>query len=242
MKATVLLLMAGVVLAAAEKKDKTSDGSKANARFLGLGGSHGVSSGLSVQHGVGLGGHHGGVGAHQGAGISSHLGLGGVGISSSFGLGGVGGHGPILGGHGPGGHGFGGHGLGHGPGHGFGGHGLGHGPGGHGFGGHGLGHGHGHGLGGIGFPSPVAPPSTCRYWCKTPKGQAYCCEDSNQAPSFAGVVKPGVCPAVRPVCPNTRSFQPPATCSNDGGCGGYDKCCFDTCLQEHVCKPPIQFG
>ncbi|XP_063841531.1 acanthoscurrin-1-like [Scylla paramamosain] len=225
MKTTVLLLLAGVVLAAAEKKEGKSDGSKANARFLGFGGPdlhphpgghHGISSGLNVHHEVGFGGHHGGVGAHHGGGISSHLGLGGVGVSSSFGLGGVGVHGPVLGGHGPGGHGLGGHGLG--------------------------GIGLGHGLGGIGFPSPVAPPSTCRYWCKTPQGQAYCCEDSSQAPSFAGVVKPGVCPPVRPVCPNTRSFQPPATCSNDGGCGGYDKCCFDTCLQEHVCKPPIQFG
>lgn len=205
MKTTVLLLMVGVVLATAEKTEKKSDGSEPNARFLGLGGPqfgghHGISSGLSVQHG----GHLGGVGAHHGAGISSHLGLGGVGIGSSFGLGGVGVQGPLLGGFGPGQGGL--------------------------------------GLGGLGFTSPVAPPSTCRYWCRTPQGQAYCCENSNQAPSFAGVVKPGQCPPVRPVCPNTRSFLPPATCSNDGACGGFDKCCFDTCLQEHVCKPPIQFG
>nr|XP_027209442.1 glycine-rich cell wall structural protein 1-like [Penaeus vannamei] len=101
---------------------------------------------------------------------------------------------------------------------------------------------HGGGLGiGPGIVSPVAPPSTCRYWCRTPEGQAYCCENINQPQSAAGVVKPGFCPPVRPVCP-LRSFQPPFTCSNDGACGGIDKCCFDRCLGEHVCKPPLGIG
>ncbi|XP_037792135.1 glycine-rich cell wall structural protein 1-like [Penaeus monodon] len=89
--------------------------------------------------------------------------------------------------------------------------------------------------------TPVAPPSTCRYWCRTPEGQAYCCENINQPQSAAGVVKPGFCPPVRPVCP-LRSFQPPFTCSNDGACGGIDKCCFDRCLGEHVCKAPLGIG
>ncbi|KAK7078794.1 hypothetical protein SK128_013926 [Halocaridina rubra] len=93
-----------------------------------------------------------------------------------------------------------------------------------------------------GLINVVAPPSACRYWCRTPQGQAYCCEDVSQPQSFAGVVKPGFCPPVRPVCPPVRSFLPPATCSNDGACGGVDKCCFDTCLQEHVCKPPLGIG
>ncbi|XP_069993136.1 uncharacterized PE-PGRS family protein PE_PGRS46-like [Penaeus vannamei] len=101
---------------------------------------------------------------------------------------------------------------------------------------------HGGGLDiGPGIVSPVAPPSTCRYWCRTPEGQAYCCENINQPQSAAGVVKPGFCPPVRPVCP-LRSFQPPFTCSNDGACGGIDKCCFDRCLGEHVCKPPLGIG
>nr|XP_027209440.1 elastin-like [Penaeus vannamei]XP_027209441.1 elastin-like [Penaeus vannamei] len=104
---------------------------------------------------------------------------------------------------------------------------------------HGGGLGIGPGIGGI--VSPVAPPSTCRYWCRTPEGQAYCCENINQPQSAAGVVKPGFCPPVRPVCP-LRSFQPPFTCSNDGACGGIDKCCFDRCLGEHVCKPPLGIG
>merc|ERR1712142_108248 len=92
---------------------------------------------------------------------------------------------------------------------------------------------------GFGF-APVAPPSSCRYWCRTPEGQAYCCENVNQPQSAAGVVKPGRCPPVRPVCP-TRSFQPPFTCSNDGACGGFDKCCFDRCLGEHTCKAPLGY-
>lgn len=86
-----------------------------------------------------------------------------------------------------------------------------------------------------------APPSSCRFWCKNPQGQAYCCENAHQAetPVFT---KAGLCPPVRPSCPPTRSFGPPNTCSNDGACGGVDKCCFDTCLQEHICKPPRGIG
>ncbi|XP_042219299.1 uncharacterized protein LOC121864278 [Homarus americanus] len=96
--------------------------------------------------------------------------------------------------------------------------------------------------GGLGGGSPVNPPSGCRYWCRTPKGQAYCCENVNEPQSFAGVVKPGQCPPVRPVCPLVKSFGPPSSCSNDGACGGVDKCCFDTCLQQHTCKAPYGFG
>lgn len=91
-------------------------------------------------------------------------------------------------------------------------------------------------------PAPVAPASTCRYWCQTPEGQFYCCENINQPQSFAGIVKPGICPAVRPVCPQVRNFLPPTPCSSDGGCGGNDKCCFDRCLNQHVCKFPSHFG
>ena len=100
------------------------------------------------------------------------------------------------------------------------------------------------GIGGLGVQheSPVALSSGCRYWCRTPQGQAYCCEGENEPQSAVGIVKPGRCPPVRPVCPPTRSYGPPQTCSNDGSCGGFDKCCFDTCLQEHVCKAPLGYG
>ncbi|XP_037772440.1 epsin-like [Penaeus monodon] len=53
--------------------------------------------------------------------------------------------------------------------------------------------------------------------------------------------KPGRCPAVRPQCPNTR-FGGPQVCFNDFACTGSDKCCFDTCLRERVCKPIVSFG
>ena len=89
----------------------------------------------------------------------------------------------------------------------------------------------------------VAPASSssCRFWCKTPQGQAYCCENANEAQT-AVFTKGGHCPPVRPTCP-LRSFSgPPKTCSNDGACAGVDKCCFDTCLEEHVCKPPHGVG
>ncbi|XP_066986785.1 uncharacterized protein [Macrobrachium rosenbergii] len=80
--------------------------------------------------------------------------------------------------------------------------------------------------------------NTCRRWCRTPEGQAYCCE-TNDEPDTIPFVKPGVCPPVRPQCPPVRSFAPPQPCSNDSKCGGVDKCCFDRCLEEHVCKPPV---
>ncbi|KAK7075458.1 hypothetical protein SK128_022108 [Halocaridina rubra] len=89
---------------------------------------------------------------------------------------------------------------------------------------------------GLGFGVGIS--QTCRYWCRTPQGQAYCCETNDQAQGPVGV-KPGFCPPVRPQCPPVRSFAPPQTCSNDYSCVNIDKCCFDTCLQEHVCKPPI---
>ncbi|XP_076030885.1 uncharacterized protein LOC143019071 [Oratosquilla oratoria] len=93
-----------------------------------------------------------------------------------------------------------------------------------------------------GLGSVVAPTSGCRYWCRTPEGAAYCCENVNQPtnPIATQIVKPGQCPPVRPLCP--RVSGPPVTCSNDGACGGVDKCCFDRCLGEHVCKPPLGFG
>merc|ERR1712179_345862 len=96
----------------------------------------------------------------------------------------------------------------------------------------------GHGGGVIGGGGGSA---SCRRWCHTPQGQAYCCEGANE-PISAAVTKQGQCPPVRPSCPPTRFGQPPRTCSSDGGCGGYDKCCFDTCLQHHTCKPPIGLG
>nr|QOL09958.1 type IIa crustin cruIIa-4 [Penaeus vannamei] len=104
----------------------------------------------------------------------------------------------------------------------------------------------GGGFPGGGFPGGGFPgvgggfPSQCRYWCRTPEGQAYCCEGAQQPERPVGT-KFGLCPPVRPTCPNTR-FGPPQTCSNDYNCAGSDKCCFDRCLGEHVCKPPSIFG
>nr|ACU25383.1 crustin 2 [Panulirus japonicus] len=78
--------------------------------------------------------------------------------------------------------------------------------------------------------------SSCRYWCRTPRGQYYCCESGSRPPGPVGT-KPGRCPIVRFDCPPTRFHGGPQTCSNDYSCAGSDKCCYDTCLGEHVCKP-----
>ncbi|XP_027208052.2 PE-PGRS family protein PE_PGRS3-like [Penaeus vannamei] len=95
-----------------------------------------------------------------------------------------------------------------------------------------------------GFPSATAPPATCRRWCRTPEQQVYCCESAFEPEAPVGT-KPLDCPQVRPTCPPTRFGGQPVTCSSDYKCGGLDKCCFDRCLAEHVCKPPSfysQFG
>merc|ERR1711872_383228 len=96
----------------------------------------------------------------------------------------------------------------------------------------GPGFGGGLGVGGIGGGLGGLPSSSgsCRYWCRTPQGQSYCCESGQDLPSLPSV-KPGQCPPVRPQCPPTRAgFRPPAQCSNDSRCPGAEKCCFDTCL------------
>ncbi|CAL4150860.1 unnamed protein product, partial [Meganyctiphanes norvegica] len=83
--------------------------------------------------------------------------------------------------------------------------------------------------------------ASCRRWCRTPQGQAYCCESSNE-PLTPAVTKPGRCHPVLPACPPIRGFAPPRQCSSDGACPGVDKCCFDNCLQHHTCKPPLGLG
>merc|ERR1719228_502502 len=89
----------------------------------------------------------------------------------------------------------------------------------------------------------VVSQSTCRYWCRNPQGQAYCCENVAQAPAPVVGTKQGRCPPVRPSCPPTRFFGgPPRTCAHDGSYPGLDKCCHDTCLGEAVCKPPYAGG
>ncbi|XP_063597669.1 uncharacterized protein LOC134774237 [Penaeus indicus] len=105
----------------------------------------------------------------------------------------------------------------------------------------GVGHGGGvvGGVGVVGGHGGLAEGSkSCRYWCKTPQNQAYCCEDESDHVSQP-FVKPGSCPPVRPQCPPVRSgFRPPNQCSNDSRCPGHEKCCYDTCLEHHTCKAP----
>ncbi|XP_068218500.1 antileukoproteinase-like [Palaemon carinicauda] len=86
----------------------------------------------------------------------------------------------------------------------------------------------------------TAPPATCRRWCLTPERQTYCCEGANEPEGPVGV-KPGFCPDVRPQCPPVR-FGGPEPCSNDYRCFGSDKCCYDRCLEQHVCKPLSIYG
>jgi len=99
----------------------------------------------------------------------------------------------------------------------------------------------GGGLGVGGGYGGAGSSGSCRYWCRTPQGQSYCCESGQDLPSLPSV-KPGQCPPVRPQCPPTRAgFRPPTQCSNDSRCPGAEKCCFDTCLQHHTCKLPTSY-
>ncbi|XP_068219255.1 uncharacterized protein [Palaemon carinicauda] len=86
-------------------------------------------------------------------------------------------------------------------------------------------------------------PSDCRYRCRDPYGRLYCCESTTAYPMFHAyqTTKPGNCPSVHPQCPPVRG-GPPRRCSQDRSCLGMDKCCYDSCLGHHVCKPPQYSG
>ncbi|XP_037081493.1 uncharacterized protein LOC119102235 [Pollicipes pollicipes] len=80
---------------------------------------------------------------------------------------------------------------------------------------------------------------SCTYWCKTPTNRFYCCDDTpitHRPPVDQG--HQGTCPPVRPFCPR-RSLQSvgPRPCRSDFQCGRADKCCYDVCLKQRVCKP-----
>merc|ERR1711872_923284 len=100
------------------------------------------------------------------------------------------------------------------------------------------------GFGGLGGFGGRPQTSTCRYWCKTPEGKNYCCENNAEAPKnpvTALVSKPGFCPTPRAECPLRGAFGGPQTCSGDGSCVGTDRCCFDRCLGRHICKAPLPY-
>ncbi|XP_071538200.1 uncharacterized protein [Panulirus ornatus] len=89
---------------------------------------------------------------------------------------------------------------------------------------------------GVIIVQPQVSSNSCRYWCQTPEHQFYCCEHPiiSTTTTFRPV-RPGCCPRVRPHCPR---IGPPVTCTHDYSCPNFnDKCCFDRCLEQHVCKP-----
>merc|ERR1712038_1504429 len=103
---------------------------------------------------------------------------------------------------------------------GFGGQHHGHGGQNHGFGGHSQGFGgQNPGFGGVGVNPGFGGQNPgfggqvtggCRFWCRTPQGQVYCCENANQGQGGGfPFTKPGQCPPVRPSCPPTRNFFGP---------------------------------
>lgn len=73
----------------------------------------------------------------------------------------------------------------------------------------------------------------CRYYCRTPEKEIYCCED-DMDPINRPSVKSGRCPALVP-CQQPLLI---ILCSNDSRCPDQDKCCFDPCLKRHACTAP----
>merc|ERR1711973_593784 len=80
--------------------------------------------------------------------------------------------------------------------------------------------------------------SSCTYWCQNFGGDGYyCCDDQNNNNNRNE--KRGSCPRVRDFCTvASPGSGPPEPCyGNDYNCPGSDKCCYDRCLNQEVCKP-----
>lgn len=78
--------------------------------------------------------------------------------------------------------------------------------------------------------------SNCKYICKRHEA-FYCCDDgtnphTERKPDIHG----GNCPMVRSLCiRNTLIIK----CAHDGQCAPSDRCCFDACVDRHICKQAV---
>ncbi|XP_045614525.1 uncharacterized protein [Procambarus clarkii] len=81
----------------------------------------------------------------------------------------------------------------------------------------------------------VMTSGSCQYWCKTPPplNAVYCCSLADRVYPEPQL-RPGSCPPARKECPRS---QIPEVCPHDGACPQKQKCCWDTCLELHTCKP-----
>ncbi|KAK8732790.1 hypothetical protein OTU49_006928 [Cherax quadricarinatus] len=90
---------------------------------------------------------------------------------------------------------------------------------------------------GLSPPYRPKPAPGCSYYCIKPegpnKGASYCCSPPH-VPLLPEQKHPGRCPPPLKEC--TRGFIP-KICPHDGHCPYGQKCCFDTCLDLHTCKP-----
>jgi len=89
----------------------------------------------------------------------------------------------------------------------------------------------------------IAAPSFnegCSRWCRTPSDEVYCChEGAIDEYDNQPFKRQGRCPRPRPSCVNAFNFGSPQVCSDDSECGFKQKCCYDTCLEHHTCKPVV---
>ncbi|XP_045614709.1 uncharacterized protein [Procambarus clarkii] len=81
----------------------------------------------------------------------------------------------------------------------------------------------------------------CHTYCVKPEGRhrgsTYCC-GPDQVPYLKEEKHRGVCEAPLKRC-SKRPAARTKMCPHDGHCPTNQKCCFDTCLDYHTCKPPL---
>nr|AFI56572.1 crustin [Scylla tranquebarica]UFQ20537.1 crustin protein [Scylla serrata] len=82
---------------------------------------------------------------------------------------------------------------------------------------------------------PPYPGRDCKHWCKDNNEALYCCGPPGI--TYPPLIRehPGKCPSVRSTCTGVRSSRP-KLCPHDGACDFRSKCCYDACVEHHVCK------
>nr|CCE46015.1 putative crustin-like antimicrobial peptide [Nephrops norvegicus] len=86
-------------------------------------------------------------------------------------------------------------------------------------------------------------PPSCIYRCKYPDavnaGATYCCINSNHniVENTSLEPHPGRCVA-HTFCARFTTAAP-VNCGHDDYCPYHEKCCYDACLERHICKGVI---
>nr|XP_045614707.1 uncharacterized protein LOC123768291 isoform X2 [Procambarus clarkii] len=84
-------------------------------------------------------------------------------------------------------------------------------------------------------------PDGCNYYCRKPagpnKGENYCCGPEGLPIKREQHHRGSCAPPLKQCTGRFAAFAKPRLCPHDGHCSRDEKCCFDTCLDHHTCKP-----